>query len=181
MRIIGGTLKGRSIQVPAGLPVRPTTDRTREALFNILANRLAWEDVRMLDLFSGTGSVTWEAISRGAAEALCVDRHRACVKSLKELARQFGVQDQVRVVSMPAEKYVRQCDARFDFIFLDPPYAWPGIPALVREMLEKKLLAEGGWMVVEHAPQINLENLPGFDDRRVYGSSALSFFMAATA
>ncbi|GAB4419494.1 MAG: 16S rRNA (guanine(966)-N(2))-methyltransferase RsmD [Bacteroidia bacterium] len=175
MRIIGGKYGGRVIRVPQGLPVRPTTDRTKEALFNILGQRMTWEGARVLDLFAGTGNITLECYSRGAAGVVSVDRHPRCVEAIRGAlqALDLPVSGLVRADVL---RYVQTATGTYDLIFMDPPYDLPGQPALIATLLQRGLLAPGGWLVAEHSPVLRFETLPGWVFGRQYGSSALSFF-----
>ncbi|RMG68246.1 MAG: 16S rRNA (guanine(966)-N(2))-methyltransferase RsmD [Bacteroidetes bacterium] len=175
MRIIAGTFRGRQIRPPRGLPVRPTTDRTKEALFNMLMQRLDWEGLRVLDLFAGTGNISFECYSRGAARVVAVDQDWRCVAAIKAGLQILGlpVQD---VVQQDVRRYVAQATGPFDLVFMDPPYAMPGQPELIAAIREGSLLAPEGLLVVEHASSVPLEALPGWTESRRYGDSTLSFF-----
>lgn len=175
MRIIGGKYGGRVIHPSKGLPVRPTTDRTKEALFNMLNNWYDWEDMSVLDLFSGTGNISLECWSRGADKVISVERDRRCVNSIKKSFEQLGIQTG-KVVAMDVWSFVKQCKDSFDLIFLDPPYQMPKQEILVRLIIDNNLIAEAGTLVVEHADQLQFDSLPHFTFSRSYGSSNLSFF-----
>ena len=175
MRIIGGKYGGRNIHSPKGLPVRPTTDRTKEALFNVLSHRLDWPQTRVLDLFAGTGNISLECWSRGAASVTSVDKHPRCVAAIKKHKEELGIEGG-KVIRMDVRKYVKQLEGPFDLIFMDPPYALPNQESLVISILEGGGLSQDGLLIVEHTPQLKFDNLPLFESVRVYGSSALSFF-----
>lgn len=175
MRIIGGTYGGRVIQSPKGLPVRPTTDRTKEALFNLLRHRLDWAGLRVLDLFAGTGNLTLEFWSRGVAEVVSVDQNRRCVAAIKGHLRTLGIEGG-QVLCMEVGRFLRHNDRAFDLVFMDPPYAMPGQEELIRHILSGPALAPAGLLIVEHAAQVSFDHLPGFEQRRSYGTSLLSFF-----
>lgn len=175
MRIIGGKYGGRVIHSPKGLPVRPTTDRTKESLFNILQHRFDWEETRVLDLFAGTGNISLECISRGAKDVLSVDRERKCIHAIKKIKSELGMTTG-RTLQSDVKKYVRQAEEQFDFIFMDPPYAMTGQEELLEMILNKGLLAEDGLLVVEHMSQKDFSQIKGFDELRKYGTSSLSFF-----
>ncbi|MEM6806950.1 MAG: 16S rRNA (guanine(966)-N(2))-methyltransferase RsmD [Bacteroidota bacterium] len=175
MRIIGGTYGGRILQVPKGLPVRPTTDRTKESLFNILEHRLYWEDSRVLDLFSGTGNIALECVSRGAAFVQAVDRHRKCISSI-ERHKKILKADLPEVLCMDVWKYVKTSKDRYNLIFIDPPYAMPKQEELLALIFERNILAEEGLLILEHSSSLSFSSLPRFSELRKYGSSHLSFF-----
>ncbi|MCI4669079.1 MAG: 16S rRNA (guanine(966)-N(2))-methyltransferase RsmD [Bacteroidia bacterium] len=175
MRIIGGKYGGRQIQSPKGLPVRPTTDRTKEALFNILQHRIYWEECKVLDLFSGTGNISLECLSRGAMDVVSVDRERKCIEALKKAKMELGIKKGQEIRS-DVVKYLRQTTEKFDFIFMDPPYAMKGQESMVETILQNPLLEEDGLLVVEHASQNDFSGMNSFESVRKYGSSSLSFF-----
>jgi len=175
MRITGGTYRGRVIQVPKGLPVRPTTDRTREALFSILQHKRVLTDSKVLDLFTGTGIISLEALSRGAAEVTAVDKHRRCIQALKKLKDLYQLTN-LNIGQADAMQYVRHSDEAFHLIFMDPPYQYAGISALIDLIFERRLLHADGLLVVEHDPHRDFSTRKEFLMERVYGSSGLSFF-----
>ena len=180
MRIIAGKYRGRVLHPPKGLPVRPTTDRTKESLFNILHNWYEWEGLRVLDLFAGTGNVSLEFWSRGVAEVISVDQHPRCVQAIESARRELGITGG-KVIKMEAGSFVPQCASdSFDIIFMDPPYAMPSQPELVAQILQNGLLRENGTLIVEHSSHILIDELPGFDMQKTYGSSRLSFFNQAS-
>lgn len=176
MRIIGGKYGGRNIRVPQGLPVRPTTDRTKEALFNILNNELEWPDVKVLDLFAGTGNISLECLSRGAAYVTSVDQHAKCIGAIQASFSDLAITN-AKAVRANVWQFLKQHNAEpFGFIFMDPPYDMPRQGELVVHILENGWLAEDGVLVVEHTSHTQFSSLAGFDFSRVYGSSTLSFF-----
>ncbi len=176
MRVIAGKYGGRPIRTPKGLAVRPTTDRTREALFNILNNYVEWEKLSVLELFCGTAAVSLEFISRGVSQLVCVDQNGRCVKAAKKLFSDFGVKE-AKVQQMKAEIFVKKSTKRFDLIFMDPPYAMEGQPLLLARIFDRQLLCEGGMLILEHESQQQFEEIPYFDFSRKYGNSSLSFFI----
>jgi 16S rRNA (guanine966-N2)-methyltransferase len=178
MRIIGGSLKGLKLNPPKNLPVRPTTDMAKEALFNILQNQIEFEDIDVLDLFSGTGNISMEFASRGAAKVVSVDRSIHCVHYLKDIARQHSL-DNIRTFKDDVFKYLQLETDQFDLIFADPPYDLNRIPEIPKVIFEKDLLKPGGSLIVEHQSLQNLSNHPAFVEQRDYGHSSFSFFRAA--
>lgn len=177
MRIVGGYLGGRRFDPPAGPHLRPTTDRAREALFNILANHTVWPDTPVLDLFAGGGGVSLECISRGAPRVVAVEKDGKTVRYLQRLALSWAVST-LEVVHSPAERYLTGPAEPFGLVFLDPPYAYPGKAALVEQVRSQGWVAPGGWVVLEHATGETFADAPGFDQARVYGQSAFAFFQA---
>nr|WP_199158932.1 16S rRNA (guanine(966)-N(2))-methyltransferase RsmD [Pedobacter sp. ASV2] len=175
MRIIGGKLKGIRLQPPANLPVRPTTDMAKEALFNILNNKFDFENCTVLDLFSGTGNLTFEFASRNAEKILAVDLNFGCVNWIKNTAKQYEF-DQVEVRKGDVFKLLKQLTGSYDLIFADPPYNLPNIPQIPTLVKEQQLLKPNGLLVVEHQSNMKLDNQPGYTETRKYGNSSFSFF-----
>lgn len=175
MRIISGTHKGRNIVAPAKLPVRPTTDRAKEALFNILAHLTDLEDAATLDLFAGTGNIAYELASRGVASVLAVDQHKACCNFIAETAEKLGL-NAIQVRQTDVFGFLETHSETYQLIFADPPYDLPKLRKLPDIIFEKKLLAPHGILIVEHASLQNLNQHPNWQQDRVYGQSVFSFF-----
>jgi len=175
MRIIGGRLRGLRLNPPKNLPVRPTTDLAKEALFNILQNKIEFENIRVLDLFSGTGNISMEFASRDAAQVISVDRSIHCVNYLKDTARQHSLTN-IKVYKDDVFKYLQLETDKFDLVFADPPYDLNRIPELPKVIFERELLLPGGLLVVEHQSMQNLSNHPAYIEQRKYGHSSFSFF-----
>jgi len=178
MRIISGKYGGRILRLPKGLPVRPTTDRTKESLFNILSQRVQWPGLSVLDLFSGTGNISLECWSRGATQVVSVDRHPRCVRAIRQGMSELGIQG-AEVIQSDVKKFLRQSGRSFDLIFMDPPYDMEGQKELVLQVFEKQWLAPQGWLIIEHRSLRSFDDLPHFSFVRTYGSSSLSFFQLA--
>jgi 16S rRNA (guanine(966)-N(2))-methyltransferase RsmD len=178
MRIIGGTLRGLRLNPPKNLPVRPTTDLAKEALFNILLNQIEFENIKVLDLFSGTGNISMEFASRGAAEVISVDRSIHCVNYLKDTSRQHKL-DQVKVYKEDVFKYLQMETEQYDLIFVDPPYDLNKIPEIPKIVFERNILLPGALLIVEHQSMQNISQHPAFVEQRKYGHSSFSFFRAA--
>ena len=179
MRIIGGAKKGLLIQAPNNLPVRPTTDRSKESLFNILQHSIAIEGIEALDLFTGTGNISYELASRGAALVLSIDKDFGCVKFVKESAQKLGL-PQIQVRKQDVFTALKNMNQSFDLIFADPPYALADIIKLPAIVLDKKLLKSNGLLVVEHGSSLDLSQQIGFFEDRKYGQSTFSFFKPIT-
>lgn len=175
MRIIGGSLKGLRLNPPKNLPVRPTTDLAKEALFNILQNKIVFEGVKVLDLFSGTGNIALEFASRGAAEVVCIDRSIHCINYVKDTARQHKL-EQIKAFKADVFKYLQLETDQYNLIFADPPYNLNQIPEIPKIIFDKHLLAPGGLLIVEHQSMQNLSQHPAFIEQRKYGHSSFSFF-----
>lgn len=176
MRIISGTLKGRRIHPPKNLPVRPTTDRAKEALFNILMHQYAFEETTVLDLFAGTGSISYEFASRGAQQIVAVDKNAACTKFISQTADELALP--ITVVRAPVLSFLERINTSYSFIFADPPYAFSKeeYRGLVDAVFSKNAVQNDGLLIVEHAEQIELSDLNRFTEARSYGGCVFSFF-----
>lgn len=175
MRIVSGKWRGKRIVAPKNLPSRPTTDFGKEALFNILNNRYYFEDLRVLDLFSGTGNISYEFASRGTEELVCVDLSKDCVRFITKTSEELGVDFQT--VQADALQWVRRNATQYDIVFADPPYEWEGYEELAKEIVAKGLIAPDGTAIIEHSDQTDLSHLPGFQEHRRYGHVNFSFFV----
>ena len=177
MRVIGGQLKGRRFQPPAkNWPTRPTTDMAREALFNILQNRLDFEDLKALDLFGGSGSQCYELFSRGCRDITYVDRHYACVKFVKQQVVTFEAKDAIRIVRADVFKFIKSDSHLYDYIFCDPPYGLDSLGFIPDLIFEYGLLVEGGVLVMEHDQRTDFSDHVRCTEVRSYGGSKFSFF-----
>ena len=178
MRIISGKFGGRRIKPPANMPyTRPTTDIAKEGLFNILQNRMHFEDIKTLDLFGGTGCISYELASRGADNLTIVEKDNAMHAFIKKNIDMLGIKN-CKVLKMDVFNYLTNCTEQFDFIFAGPPYALGSIDELPKIIVEKKLIAENGFFVLEHTPRNSYENFAGFSFVRNYGTTLFSFFEA---
>jgi 16S rRNA (guanine(966)-N(2))-methyltransferase RsmD len=176
MRIISGSLKGKRLVAPAKLPVRPTTDMAKEALFNILNHQLTFENIIVLDLFSGTGNIAFEFASRGSKQITAVEIDAGCVQFIKKTNHELDLN--LSILKSDVFVYLNKTKATFDLIFADPPYHlsildFEKIPKLV---FEKKLLHQDGLLVLEHSSKMNFSEMPFFKETRKYGGSSFSFF-----
>ena len=175
MRIIGGKFGGLRLNPPANLPVRPTTDIAKEALFNILGNRIDFENSVCLDLFAGTGNISLELASRGAQQVDAVDIHFKCLSYISETAKKLQTA-QIKTRKADVLKFIVSAKGTYDFIFADPPYDLGVLPQLGNNILEKGLLREGGIMVIEHPSMRKMLESPYLVDIRKYGYSSFSFY-----
>lgn len=177
MRIIGGKYKGRRFNPPADKwPTRPTTDYSKEALFNILNNQLDFESVRFLDLFGGTGNHSYEFISRGCTDVTYVDKFPGCVQFVRKTAQSLGIGNELKVMQMDVFKFIEFAQTQYDYIFAGPPYALPIIDTIPDLIFEKNLLSDDGLLVLEHNPHHDFLNHPRLVDMRNYGQTIFSFF-----
>jgi 16S rRNA (guanine966-N2)-methyltransferase len=175
MRIIRGSHRGRKIHVPGGLPVRPTTDMAKESLFNILGNHFDFETVRVLDLFAGTGNISFEFASRGSLQVVAVDTNFRCVKFISEMAGMLDFSN-LTAVKTSAFSFLKMSSQKFDVIFADPPYDMEGIEEIAELVFSNHLLEKEGMLVIEHPKEKDFKNHPQFVDQRKYGMINFSFF-----
>ena len=176
MRIIGGKLKGRLINPPAGYKARPTTDYAREGLFNILDNEYEFQDLKVLDLFGGTGAIAFEFASRGAARVYCVEMHRENASFIKTEARRLGL-DNVTMVRDNVFDFLPLCHEKFDIVFADPPYALDNLEGLPDKVLGADILHPDCYFILEHGSEHSFKEHPCFIRERVYGRVHFSFFV----
>ena len=174
MRIISGSHKGRRVLAPKKLPVRPTTDRSKDGLFNILQHRLNFKSLHVLDLFSGTGNISYEFASRGVANIAAVDQNRHCVNFIKKTAIDLGLN--IEISQCDSISFLEKKTSHYDLIFGDPPYDWVAEAYFVLILEAKKSLNESGLIILEHSTFIDLSTGQGFDFSRTYGGSVFSFF-----
>lgn len=178
MRIITGTLKGRTIQIPNTLEVRPTSDRTKEGLFGVIEARKYIREASVLDLFAGSGNLGVEAISRGAARVLFVDSDRRNIEHIEKLADSFEISDRCRTVTSTVEHFLEGPPVPYDFIFSDPPYDYPQMTGMVETILEKGWLQRQGWLILEHDKHHDFSGHPHCSHVKQYGRTIVSFFEA---
>jgi 16S rRNA (guanine966-N2)-methyltransferase len=175
LRIISGTYKGRYIPVPTSFKARPTTDFAREGLFNVLANTYDFNDLMVLDLFAGTGSIGLEFASRGAERVDLVEINTRTTSFLLRTTRKLGI-DNVRVIRSDVSNYLRQCRTQYDLVFADPPYDLDIIPTLPELVLKAGILVKDGWFILEHGKNNSFIHHPQFQELRKYGSVHFSIF-----
>jgi 16S rRNA (guanine966-N2)-methyltransferase len=177
MRIISGELGGRRFNPPSKMPhTRPTTDIAKEGLFNILQNNLDFETLKTLDLFGGTGNISYELASRGVSDLTIVEKDPVMYEFIKKTAASFKLEE-LNVVKMDVFKFIENCSDKFDFIFAGPPYALTAIDDLPKKIFEKQLLKKGGWFVLEHTPRNDYKAFPFFKTERNYGTTVFSVFI----
>lgn len=175
MRIVGGAYRGRKIEVSRGFDSRPTTDFAREALFNIMANHYDFEEIKVLDLFSGTGSISFEFASRGCPEVDLVDSNSRSVQFIAKVAADLDMKG-IHPVRMDVFRFVPLCKKQYNVIFADPPYDLKNLQEIPELVLSHQLLLPGGWFVLEHGKSHNFKTMPQYFDERHYGSVHFTFF-----
>jgi 16S rRNA (guanine(966)-N(2))-methyltransferase RsmD len=179
MRIIGGIYGGRRFNPPAKMPyTRPTTDVAKEGLFNVLQHNLDFERLRTLDLFGGTGSISYELASRGAKDLTIVEKDKHMADFIQQTAAALKL-DKLRLVKQDVFRFLERCDEKFDLVFAGPPYALAEIDELPRLIFNKDLLNPGGWFILEHTPRNDYTGFVGFKTAKNYGTTVFSIFRKA--
>lgn len=176
MRIISGKYKGRRINPPKNLPVRPTTDMSKESLFNVLNNRYDFDEITVLDLFAGTGNLSYEFGSRGTESITCVDEDPGCIRFIKQTASEFDFN--ISAIRSNVFSFLDKATASYDIIFADPPYHMEveKLSRIVSYVFDKLLIRDGGLLVIEHSRHAKLNALAQFSFQKNYGGSVFSFF-----
>lgn len=176
MRIISGKYKGRRLNAPKNLPVRPTTDMAKEGLFNILNNLYYIEDIEVLDLFSGTGNISYEFASRGCESVIAVDQNYGCIKYIKQVCKEFDFS--IDVIKSDVYKFIEKSKKKYDVIFADPPYDFSDedFSKIASLVFQNDLLHSEGVLIIEHSKQTKLQDHPQFSYEKRYGGNVFSFF-----
>lgn len=177
MRIIGGEWGGRRFTPPNNMPyTRPTTDIAKEGLFNIIQNHLDLEDCTTLDLFGGTGSISYELASRGAQKLTIVEKDTAMYEFIKKTADALKMEN-THIIKLDVFKFIHQCTEQFNLIFAGPPYALTNIDDLPRFIFKQGLLKPGGWFILEHTPRNDYKSFEGYHAERKYGTTIFTIFI----
>lgn len=177
MRIISGEYGGRRFNPPSKMPyTRPTTDVAKEGLFNIIENNLDISSLKTLDLFGGTGSISYELASRGAQELTIVEKDSSMYEFINKTIKELGIEN-LSVVKSDVFRFINQSLEKFDFIFAGPPYALASIDDLPKLIFEKQLLNSNGWFVLEHTPRNDYKTFPFYKTERNYGTTVFSIFI----
>ena len=176
MRIISGKNKGRVISAPKSLPVRPTTDYAKESLFNILNNYYHFDEITVLDLFSGTGNISYEFASRGSKKVVAVDEDRGCVNFINKTAIDLEYTDVLGAHQLDAILYLKRSKEKFDLIFADPPYDFEDYYEIIDLVYGNDFLNDGGLFVLEHNASHKFEKHEHFFQSRRYGNVNYTFF-----
>lgn len=179
MRIISGSFRGKKITAPAGLPVRPTTDFAKEALFNVLNNVYYFDEISVLDLFSGIGSISLECVSRGSKKVLAVDNEMKCIRFLEETARNMKIENVLSVIKNDVFQFLKNTRReKFDVVFADPPFDFDEKDYLqiIDAVFENNWLEEAGTLIIEHSARVSFDGQPLLSQTRKYGNVNFSFF-----
>lgn len=175
MRVISGKYKGKRFYPPKKFPSRPTTDMAKEALFSILESKVYFENLDILDLFSGTGNISLEFLSRGVGQTISVDSHFVSWKFQQKTAASLN-ESSWHVIKQDAFVYLENTIKKFDIIFADPPYEFADLEKIPAMVFEKKVLVDDGLLIIEHSSRTSMEGLPHFKQSRDYGGVSFSFF-----
>lgn len=175
MRIVGGKYRGRIFMPGKTFKARPTTDMAKESLFNVLQNTIDFEDIKALDLFSGTGSISYEMASRGCTDVTAVEINKAHYQFIKEVISKLDEKN-IRLVKSNVFVFAAHIKEQFDLIFADPPYDHPKFQEVADLIFKNNLLKPGGLFILEHSGQFDYSNHPNFKELRRYGSVHFSLF-----
>lgn len=175
MRIIGGRYRGRRIEPPSNFKARPTTDFAREGLFNILNNRIDFESVTVLDLFSGTGSISYEFASRGAADVHLVEKDKIHISGIRRIIKEIGFEN-IRPIHIDVKAYLKTCSVKYDVVFADPPYDLSWLNELPDLVTSSGVIKEDGFFILEHPRGSSFVSHKLFFEHRNYGGVNFSFF-----
>jgi len=176
MRIIRGKYGRRRFDVPKNISARPTTDFARENIFNVLENSDDFDGKKALDLFAGTGAISYEFLSRGCSRVTCVEQATVQANFIRSVAQKLNLGDALKVVKGDCFKFIGSCDETFDFIFADPPYDHPRFAEIPELVLNSRMTAPGTVFIMEHSKNHDFSGLPHFEQQRVYGSVNFSIF-----
>ena len=176
MRIVSGTLKGRRFSPPGNFKARPTTDFAKENIFNVLNNIIDFAETDVLDLFSGTGSISLEFASRGSKRIVAVEKSYNHFRFIRKVISELGFDDRINVVKGCAFKFVEKTNATFDIVFADPPYDLEEADKLPEMVMNSGILNAGGLFIFEHSDKQDYSGLPGFKEVRKYGKVNFSIF-----
>jgi len=180
LRIIGGKFKGRRINPPSDFKARPTTDFAREGLFNILNNRLDFETIDVLDLFSGTGSIAYEFASRGASSVQLVEKDFRHIQGIRKILKELDLNN-VKPIHIDVKAYLRACKVKYDVVFADPPYELPWLSDLPDLVTQAGVIKDDGFFILEHPRDLIFSDHKLFFEHRHYGGVNFSFFKPLVA
>ena len=176
MRIIGGKFKSRRYSTPKNFPSRPTTDFAKEGLFNILENKIYFDELSVLDLCAGSGSISFEFLSRGVSKVTAIDQNYNCIRHLNEVTDKLNCKESISIIKGDIIKFLIKTDASFDLIFADPPYDYKEHEQIAEIVFDRSLLTDNGMLIIEHGDKTSLEDRTHFQFMRIYGKVRFSFF-----
>lgn len=176
MRIIGGEFRGRKFTPPAKTPARPTTDVAKEGLFNTLHNMMDLEGITTCDLFGGTGSISYELASRGAAHLTLIEQDRGNINFIHKTVELLGIKDKFQIIKGEVFRFMKQSTQQYDFIFAGPPYALQNIDDIPMLVFKQNMLSDDGIFVLEHTPRNDYQQHPHFLKMKNYGTTIFSYF-----
>ncbi len=176
MRIISGKFKGRQLRPPGKLPVRPTTDFAKTGLFNLLASRVDFHGLVVVDLFAGTGSLSYEFISREARIVYSVDKHPGCIQFIRDTVSQMKATDQSAVYCTDVFRFLERFSGKVDIIVADAPFEKTPAEEINKLVFEKELLQPEGLLIIEHETGTDFSALPNYRGSRKYGNVTFSFY-----
>lgn len=177
IRIISGKFRGKRLYPPTDLPAKPTMDKAKEGLFNILNHLIEWETTTWLDLFAGTGNMSYEAISRGVSHSTLVEQHKKCIQFIKKQVDILGISEKVTVIQQNVWDFIAQkCENPYTVVFADPPYTLPEQDKILTQLFENNFVLPQGLVILEHESTKSFDTLPFFKQKRIYSHAAFSFF-----
>ncbi len=177
MRIINGKFRRKSIFPPKNFKVRPTTDAAKESLFNVIENYYDIDDLKVLDLFSGTGSISYEFASRGCEDITCIELNYQHFNFINKTIKELELNNYMKAIKSNAFIYISRIkDQQYDIIFADPPYNLKGLETIPEEIFKNNLLKTDGMLIFEHSAEFNFSNTQHFSFHKKYGSVNFSFF-----
>jgi 16S rRNA (guanine966-N2)-methyltransferase len=178
MRIITGLYKGRVIKTVQDLSVRPATERVRQTLFNMLANRIDFNGIAVLDLFAGSGSLGFEALSRGADRVTFVEQSEEAIRYIEDNAHALGCEDTVEILALDAMGFLAARHGAYDLVFADPPYKYAETGQILHMMFEHGMIRPGGYLLIEHAKELRFESTPLYTagPEKKFGRTLVTFF-----
>lgn len=180
MRIVSGKFKGMRFEPPRDITARPTTDFAKESLFNTLGNLIDFDGIKALDLFAGTGSISYEFISRGAKEVTAVEMSLTQIEFIKTTCSKLKITN-LYVYRSEVSRFLARCREQYDVIFADPPYQMGNIEAIIDAVLNSNVLSDNGIFVIEHNKEHSFSEYPSMFDKRKYGNVHFSFFSKNTS
>jgi 16S rRNA (guanine966-N2)-methyltransferase len=177
MRIVGGMYRGRRFNPPTFFKARPTTDFAKESLFNLINNRIDLDGAKVLDLFSGTGSISYEFMSRGCAQVFSIDSNHRYLEYIKKVAEELNPEEKIlKTIKADVLSFLKKADLSYDLIFADPPYDLPELDKIPELIYNNQTLQDSCIVIVEHSSKNDFSKHPRFEELRKYGSVNFSFF-----